>query len=68
MFADEIKNLLPTHIMTNTKLRYELETNSRAWVSLERNVKAAFSVYKSRDVGIQSFLLIDRTCRIVTAN
>ena len=68
VFTDEIKNLLPTNILTYTKFRHKLKTNSRAWIPLERNMEAAFSVYKSCDVGIQSFLLIDRTCRVVTVN
>ena len=31
-------------------------------------MEAAFSVYEACNVCIQSFLLIDRTCRVVTAS
>ncbi len=66
--SDKIENFLPTSILADTKLRHELEANPCARVSLERNVKAAFSIYKSRNICIQSFLLIDRTCHIVTTS
>ena len=65
--SDQVQYPDPSGVLAHAELRHELPTASRTWVPLQRNVKAAFSVDKSRDVGIQSFLLINRTCRIVTA-
>ena len=65
---DQVEDLTPLRILTDVKLWYELPTGSRTEVLLDGDVKRAFSVDVARDVGIQSFLLIDRTCRIVTVH
>jgi hypothetical protein len=54
-------------ILTDTKLRHELPTASRAGIPLDRYVETSFSVYKSGYVRLQSFLLIGRTWRIITS-
>ena len=64
--SNQIQDLRSTDVLTYSKLRDELPTNSRPLVLLDRYVKASFSIDESRDVRIQPFLLIDRTCRIVT--
>ena len=65
--SDQVKDLRPTHVLADSELRHELPTDSRARVLLDRNVKASFSVDETGYLGIQPFLLIGRTCRIVTA-
>ena len=66
--VDEVQDLLPTHVLVHPKLRYELPTDSRTGISLDRYVKAALAIDEARDVRIQPFLLIGRTCRIVTVH
>ncbi len=63
----QVKNLDPGDILTSSKLRHELPTAPRAGVPLNRHMKTTFSVNKTRDVRVQSFLLIDRTCHIFTS-
>ncbi len=63
---NQIQNLGPTHVFAYSELRHELPTDSRTRVPLDRYVKASFSIDETCDVRIQPFLLIDRTCRIVT--
>ena len=64
---DQIEDLCPTHILAYAEFGNELPTGSRPRVPLNRYVKASFSIDKPRDVRIQPFLLICRTCHIVTA-
>src|SRR5580658_7008627 len=59
--SNEVENLDPRHILTNSELRNELKTDSRTGIPLDGYVKATFSINKTCDVGVQSFLLIDRT-------
>ena len=66
--SDEVEDLTPLGALTDVELRNELPTVLRARVPLDRNVERAFSVYVARDVGIQPFLLINRTLHIVTAH
>ena len=63
---NQIQDLGPTHVLAYSELRHELPTDSRTRVPLDRYVKASFSIDETCDVRIQPFLLIDRTCRIVT--
>jgi hypothetical protein len=57
----EVKNPCPSNVLADAKRRHKLPTGSRAWVPLNRDVKATFSVYKTSYVRLQPFLLIDRT-------
>ena len=64
---DQVKDLGPAHVLAHTELRHKLPSHSRARIPLDRYVKAAFSIDESRNVRIQPFLLIGRTCRFFTA-
>jgi hypothetical protein len=66
--GDEVENLTPLGILADMELRYELPPDPRTRVSLKRNVERPFAVYIAGDIRIQSFLLIIRTERIVTAH
>ncbi len=65
--SDQIEDLSPHEILTDSELRNELPSDSRTGILLDRDMKAAFSIYKPGYVRIQPFLLIDRTRHIVTA-
>ena len=65
---DTAKDLPAVSALADMELRYELPTDSRTRVPLNGDVEGPFSVDVTRNVGIQPFLLIDRTCRIVTAH
>ena len=54
--------------MADVELRHELPTNSGARVPLKRDMECAFAIDEASEVGIQPFLLIVRTDRIVTAH
>src|SRR5579884_1342097 len=64
---DQVEDLTTADVLTHSELGNDLPTKSCARVLLNRDVKAAFSIDESRYVRIQPFLLIGRTCRIVTA-
>ena len=57
----QVKNLDSTDILTDSKLWHELPTDSRARISLNRDVETTFSIDKPGYVRLQPFLLIDRT-------
>ena len=65
---DQVKNLTSLCALTDVKLRNELPTVLRARIALDRYVERSFSVDVARDVGIQPFLLINRTRHIVTSH
>ena len=64
----EIKDLTPLGALTHVQLRNELPTVLRARIPLDRYVERSLSVNVARDVGVQPFLLINRTRHIVTAH
>ena len=64
--GDQVKDLTTFRCLADMELRHELPSGSRAWIPLDGNVKRTFSVDKPSYVGIQSFLLIVRTWRVVT--
>jgi hypothetical protein len=66
--ANEIEDLSPFGVLTYMKLGYQLPTGSGAAVLADRDVERTFSVYETRDVRVQPFLLIVRTGWIVTAH
>ncbi len=57
----QVEDLDPDDVLADSELRHKLPTAPRAGVPLDRHVKTTFSVYETRDVRVQSFLLIDRT-------
>ena len=63
---NELQELNSSNILADSELRHELHTHSRAGVPCDRHMEASFSIDESRDVRLQPFLLIDRTCRIFT--
>jgi hypothetical protein len=63
---DQVENLTTLGVLTDVELRNELPTGSRRRVPLNGDVKRTFSVDVARNVGIQPFLLIDRTRCVVT--
>ena len=65
---DQVEDLSALRILADVKLRDELPAGSRRWVPLYGDVERSLPVDESRDVSIQPFLLIGRTCRIVTAH
>jgi hypothetical protein len=65
---DEVEDLTSLRILAYVELRHELPTGPRARISLDGNVEGTFSIDVARDVGIQPFLLVYRTCCIVTAH
>jgi hypothetical protein len=65
---DQVEDLTPLGVLADVKFRYESPTDPRARISLDGDVEGTFSVDVTRNVGIQSFLLIDRTCRIFTVH
>jgi hypothetical protein len=64
----QVQDLTPLRILADMELRNELPLGPRPRIPLDGDVKRPFSVDVTRNVGIQPFLLIDRTCRIVTAH
>jgi hypothetical protein len=58
---DEVEDLTPLRVLADMELRHELPTNPRARIPLDGNVEGSFSIDVARDVGIQPFLLVDRT-------
>ncbi len=64
----QVKNLESSDVLTDAELWDELPTATRTGVPLDRHMKTTFSVYKPRDIRVQPFLLIDRTCRIFTSS
>ena len=65
--SSKVQDLGPTYVLAYPELWHELPTASRARVLLDCYVETPFSVYKSGYVRLQPFLLIDRTCRVITA-
>ena len=65
---DKVEDLSPLRVLADVELRYKLPSDSRTRVTLYRDVKRSFSVDVAGDVGIQSFLLIDRTRHFFTAH
>ncbi len=63
---DELEDLRPVTVLADMKLRNELESDATGRVALHRDREASFSVYITRDVAIQPFLLIVRTRHVVT--
>ena len=66
--ADEVQDLSPLCVLADVELRYELPTQPSARIALNSNMKRTLAVDETGDVGIQPFLLIDRTRCIVTAH
>ena len=64
--SDQVEDLTTLRRLADMELGHELETNSCARIPLDGNVERPFSIHEACDVGIQSFLLIVRTWRIVT--
>ena len=64
----EVEDLPALRVLADMELGYELPSQPCRRIALDRDVKRTFSVDVSRYVGIQSFLLIFRTDRIVTAH
>jgi hypothetical protein len=65
---DQVKDLTPLGTLTDVELRDELPAGNRRCVPLDCDVERSLPVDETRDVSIQPFLLIGRTCRIVTAH
>ena len=63
---NQLENLSPVSVLADMELRHELESDATRAVSLHRDREASFSVDVTRDVAIQSFLLIVRTRHVVT--
>src|SRR6266436_3844475 len=59
--TDELENLGPVTVLADMELRYELKSDATGRVAFHRDREASFSVYITRDVAIQPFLLIVRT-------
>ena len=64
--ADELEDLRPVTVLADMELRNELKSDATGRVALHRDREASFSVYITRDVAIQPFLLIVRTRHVVT--
>ena len=64
--TDELEDLRPVTVLADMELRHELESDATSRVALHRDREASFSVYITRDVAIQPFLLIVRTRHVVT--
>jgi hypothetical protein len=58
---NQVKDLPSFRALTDVELWYELPSSSRPLVPLDSDVKRTFSVDVTGYVGIQPFLLIDRT-------
>ncbi len=66
--SDQVEDLTALRRLADVELGHELETNSGARIPLDGYVERSFSVHEACNVGIQSFLLIVRTWRIVTVH
>ena len=66
--CDQVEDLTTLCVLADMELRDELPAGSRRFVPLNGDVERSFPVDETRDVSIQPFLLIGRTCRIVTAH
>jgi len=66
--SDEVDNLSSLSMLTDVELWDELPTGSRRLVPLDGLMERSLSVDVTRDVGIQPFLLIDRTRSVVTGH
>src|SRR5713101_1693576 len=64
----QVENLPSFSVLTHMKLRYELPAGPGVLVPLNSYMKRTFSVDVTRYIGIQPFLLIVRTARIVTVH
>src|SRR5205823_14299096 len=64
--TDELENLGPVTVLADMELRHELKSDATGRVALHRDREASFSIYITRDVAIQPFLLIVRTRHVVT--
>ena len=65
---DDLQDHLPLRVLADVKLRAELPADPTARVALDRDGEAALSVHEACDVGVQPFLLIDRTGQIITSH
>src|SRR5260370_41298945 len=66
--AHQVENLPSFGVLTHMKLWYELPAGPGEPISLYSYVKRPFPVDVTRYIGIQPFLLIVRTARIVTVH
>ena len=66
--SDQVQDLTTLLVLADAELRDELPAGSRRCVPLNGDVERSLPVDETRDVSIQPFLLIGRTCRIVTAH
>jgi hypothetical protein len=64
--ANQVKDLTALRVLTDVEFRDELPTGPRCRIPLNGDVKRTFSVDVARNVGVQPFLLIDRTRSVVT--
>ena len=64
--ADQFKHLDPVAVLADMERRYKLKSDPRGRAALHRDRETPFSVYVTRDVAIQPFLLIVRTRHVVT--
>ena len=60
-FSDQVEDLTPFMNLAYMELRNQLPPEPSARVSLHSYVKRSFSVDVASYIGIQPFLLIDRT-------
>jgi hypothetical protein len=58
---NQVDDLSPFTILTDAEFRNELPTDPRARIPLNGNMERTFPVDVARNIGIQPFLLIDRT-------
>ena len=66
--VDQVEDLPALAVLTDMELRHQLPTGLGARVPLDGDVERAFSVDVTGYVGVEPFLLIARTGRIVTAH
>ena len=64
--AYQLENLSPVAVLADVELWNELKPDTARSVVLHRDREASFSVYVTRDVAVQPFLLIVRTRHVVT--
>ena len=63
---DHAQHLSPVTVLADMKLRHQLVASTTRWIAVDADCEAALAVYITRNVAIQSFLLIVRTRHIVT--
>jgi hypothetical protein len=63
---DQLEHLSPVAVLADMKLGNELKSDATRRIALHRNRETSFSVYETRDIAIQPFLLIVRTRHVVT--